>query len=123
MTINPGAVGRTGAPAWVHLFPPGKIEGRDGRRYVLSNPAAVMRGFEQRGVDLPVDYEHQSETTEARMRGPVPAAGWIKELRLEDTGLWGRVVACCRFRGHEDKIVTKETEIGHGETEVHEGVQ
>ncbi|PYF08672.1 hypothetical protein C8J30_11291, partial [Rhodobacter viridis] len=33
------------------------------------------------------------------------------------------VVACCRFRGHEDKIVTKETEIGHGETEVHEGVQ
>jgi hypothetical protein len=32
-------------------------------------------------------------------------------------------LACCRFRGHEDKIVTKETEIGHGETEVHEGVQ
>ena len=34
-----------------------------------------------------------------------------------------RNLACCRFRGHEDKIVTKETEIGHGETEVHEGVQ
>ena len=33
------------------------------------------------------------------------------------------LVSCCRFRGHEDKIVTKETEIGHGETEVHEGVQ
>jgi hypothetical protein len=32
-------------------------------------------------------------------------------------------VACCRFRGHEDKIVTKESEIGHGKTEVHEGVQ
>jgi hypothetical protein len=32
-------------------------------------------------------------------------------------------LACCRFRGHEDKIVTKESEIGHGETEVHEGVQ
>ena len=32
-------------------------------------------------------------------------------------------MSCCRFRGHEDKIVTKETEIGHGETEVHEGVQ
>ncbi|PYF10396.1 wobble nucleotide-excising tRNase, partial [Rhodobacter viridis] len=39
--------------------------------------------------------------------------------------LWKEVrqMACCRFRGHEDKIVTKETEIGHGETEVHEGVQ
>jgi hypothetical protein len=34
-----------------------------------------------------------------------------------------RKLACCRFRGHEDKIVTKETEIGHGKTEVHEGVQ
>jgi shikimate kinase len=33
------------------------------------------------------------------------------------------ILACCRFHGHEDKIVTKETEIGHGETEVHEGVQ
>ena len=32
-------------------------------------------------------------------------------------------LACCRFRGHEDKIVTKETEIGHGKTEVHERVQ
>jgi hypothetical protein len=32
-------------------------------------------------------------------------------------------VACCRFRGHEDKIVTKELEIGHGKTLVHEGVQ
>ena len=27
-------------------------------------------------------------------------------------------VACCRFRGHEDKIVTKEPESGYGETEV-----
>jgi hypothetical protein len=28
------------------------------------------------------------------------------------------VVACCRFRGHEDKIVTKELESGYDETEV-----
>jgi len=33
------------------------------------------------------------------------------------------LLSCCRFRGHEDKIVTKESEIGHGKTEVHEGVQ
>ncbi|MCO8146965.1 hypothetical protein NHN26_17445, partial [Rhodovulum tesquicola] len=33
------------------------------------------------------------------------------------------LLACCRFRGHEDKIVTKDLEIGHGKTEVHEGVQ
>ena len=27
-------------------------------------------------------------------------------------------LACCRFRGHEDKIVTKEPESGYDETEV-----
>lgn len=31
-------------------------------------------------------------------------------------------LSCCRFRGHEDKIVTKESEIGN-ETEVYERVQ
>ena len=47
------------------------------------------------------------------------------ELRERGVRLFreNRGVSCCRFRGHEDKIVTKETEIGHGETEVHEGVQ
>lgn len=38
-----------------------------------------------------MDYEHQNDKPEARMNGPVPAAGWIKELRADDTGLWGRV--------------------------------
>ena len=29
-----------------------------------------------------------------------------------------RALACCRFRGHEDKIVTKGLESGYDETEV-----
>jgi putative DNA primase/helicase len=33
------------------------------------------------------------------------------------------LVSCCRFRGHEDKIVTKEPEIGYDETEVQPRVQ
>jgi len=28
-------------------------------------------------------------------------------------------MSCCRFRGHEDKIVTKELESGYDETEVY----
>jgi hypothetical protein len=28
------------------------------------------------------------------------------------------LVGCCRFGGHEDKIVTKELESGYDETEV-----
>jgi hypothetical protein len=33
------------------------------------------------------------------------------------------VVACCRFRGYEDKIVTMELESGYDETEVQPRVQ
>ena len=33
------------------------------------------------------------------------------------------VVSCCRFRGHEDKIVTKEPERANDETEVQPRVQ
>jgi hypothetical protein len=39
--------------------------------------------------------------------------------QFRDKGPGGMVdMACCRLRGHEDKIVTKERESGHGETEV-----
>ena len=33
------------------------------------------------------------------------------------------MLACCRFRGHEDKIVTMELESGYDETEVQPRVQ
>lgn len=79
------------APEWVHLFPAGHMQGRDGRQFDLADPAALMLDFQSRGVDLPIDYEHQNDRPEARLKGPVPAAGWIKELKADDTGLWGRV--------------------------------
>ena len=34
-----------------------------------------------------------------------------------------RLMACCRFGGHEDKIVTHEPESGYDETEVQPRVQ
>ncbi len=67
------------------------MNARDGRRFKLNDPAAVIRAFREGAVDLPIDYEHQIDKEEARLKGPVPAAGWIKELVLEDTGLWARV--------------------------------
>ena len=74
------------------------------------------------------------DSVHGRWRTPVAAAEGALELNgkrirlthektIEALLLAELGVACCRFRGHEDKIVTKETEIGHGETEVHEGVQ
>ena len=76
------------APEWVHLFPLGKMDGRDGRKFTLSDPHNLVALFNAGGVDLPIDYEHQSDKPSA---GPIPAAGWVKELRVESDGLWGRV--------------------------------
>lgn len=52
---------------------------------------ALVLDFQGRGVDLPIDYEHQIDAPTARLYGPVPAAGWIKELSHDENGLWGRV--------------------------------
>ena len=80
-----------GAPEWVHLFPDGKMTGRDGRSFDLVDPAAVVLAFQSAGIDLVVDYEHANDRPEIKTGGPVPAAGWIKELKADATGLWGRV--------------------------------
>jgi phage I-like protein len=83
-----------GAPEWVHLLPAGpRLERRDGRSVGLSDPAALVADFRARGVDLPVDYHHQFDPdTGGRDRhGPVPAAGWIRELDLRGGEVWGRV--------------------------------
>ena len=80
------------APEWVHLLPAGRtVAGRDGRAWELGDPAGVVLAFQAAGVDLPVDYEHQNDKPEAKLSGPVPAAGWIKDLKAEPSGIWGRV--------------------------------
>lgn len=80
-----------GAPEWVHLLPSGLITGRDGRSYDLADPGGLILAFQANGLDLVIDYEHQADMPEARLKGPVPAAGWIKELQIRDSGIWGRV--------------------------------
>jgi phage I-like protein len=87
-----------GVPEWVHLLPAGRFTARDGRRFELSEPEAVIAEFEQTGIDLPVDYGHQSESAADTRSGPAPAAGWIKELKAKADGLWGRVEWTARAR-------------------------
>ena len=48
--------------------------------------AAMKEQIAQRGVDLVVDYEHQTLTGER-----APAAGWVKELFAEDGHIKARV--------------------------------
>jgi len=90
--------GATKAPEWAHLVPLGEITARDGRTFNLSNPEAVLAAFAANRADIPVDYEHQNEMPGKDRVGPVPAAGWIKEMRIEDTGIWGRIEWTARAR-------------------------
>ncbi|WP_119352931.1 phage protease [Azohydromonas sediminis] len=77
-------------PEWVQLVPAGTFSGRDGRGPYRLDLAAVLAAFHSAGVDLPIDYDHQTLDADAKA-GPVPAAGWIKELQPRAGGLWGRV--------------------------------
>ncbi|MFN3595275.1 MAG: phage protease [Thiobacillaceae bacterium] len=77
-------------PEWVMLVPAGSFSGRDGRGPYTLDANAVLSAFAKGGIDLPIDYDHQTLDAEAKA-GPVPAAGWIKELQARDGALWGRV--------------------------------
>jgi phage I-like protein len=77
-------------PEWVHLIPAGTFSGRDGRGPFTLDAQAVLAAYTANGADLPIDYDHQSLTADEKA-GPVPAAGWIKELQAREDGIWARV--------------------------------
>jgi phage I-like protein len=76
-------------PEWILLLPAGRVELVDRPDLLELDPeslAALVRAFRSRGVDLVIDYEHQS------LQGrQAPAAGWIKDLEARADGLWARV--------------------------------
>ncbi|MEN6483422.1 MAG: phage protease [Syntrophobacteraceae bacterium] len=84
MPANAGEV-----PPEFQVFPRGRveIEGSDGFTVDAESVDAVIRRFNSRGLDMVVDYEHQTEKD-----AEAPAAGWIRELvdRGGD-GLWAKV--------------------------------
>jgi phage I-like protein len=87
-------------PEWVHLIPAGKaVQAVDGRNWVMPDMAAVV-AQSMTGVDLPIDYEHQTEDPSQRVgNGPVPAAGWITQLEARENGIWGRVTWTATAKG------------------------
>ena len=95
-------------PEWVHLLPLGQVSSRDGRAFINDDPDSVIAKFRERAVDLPVDYEHQNDRPEARLNGPVPAAGWIKELQTRPDGIWGRVEWTPKATGETSASTTAE---------------
>ncbi len=90
-------------PEWIRLLPIGQVELSDSREPFEvdgASLAAMVAAFRSRGVDLVIDYEHQSLQGER-----APAAGWIKDLEARPDGLWARVEWTRQAR---DYLLSKE---------------
>jgi phage I-like protein len=89
MALNEGNQKPASLPEWIRVLPLGKVELADHREPFTVDPESlrsVVAAFQDRGIDLVIDYEHQSLNGER-----APAAGWIKDLQARDDGLWARV--------------------------------
>jgi phage I-like protein len=88
-------------PEWIRVLPLGRVELADHREPFMVDQAsleALVTAFRSRGVDLVIDYEHQS------LQGQrAPAAGWIKDLEARPDGLWARVDWTAKARGYLEK--------------------
>ena len=87
LTLKSGEVDISGAPEVISVLPLGHVVSAKGEFDVDEESFSAMKAqIAQRGVDLVVDYEHQTLTGEQ-----APAAGWVKELFLDDGQIKARV--------------------------------
>ena len=80
-------------PREIELVPAGTIPTRPhDPREPWHNPDAdaVVAATRELGLDLKIDYEHQTERSEENGR-PAPASGWIKRVFARDGAVWGEV--------------------------------
>ena len=80
------------APERIVLMRQGELNARDGRRWRLTDPGAVVAATRARAgeVELPIDYEHQTQRAPENGQ-PAPAAGWVREVRVEGDAIVARV--------------------------------
>ncbi len=82
-------------PAEFQVFPYGlvRIEGSEPFVVDEESMAGAIERFRARGLDMVIDYEHQTEGADyASPDGRAPAAGWIRELENRGRdGLWAKV--------------------------------
>ncbi|PHS34907.1 MAG: hypothetical protein COA82_06665 [Alkaliphilus sp.] len=76
-----------GVPGEVKILPVGNVTSLKGDFIVDAESFKQMKDtFEKRGLDVVVDYEHQTlENVEA------PAGGWIKDIKMEDGAIIAKV--------------------------------
>jgi len=86
-TLKGGGVAVEGAPETITVLPLGHVVSSKGEFNVDEESFQAMKAqIAKRGVDLVVDYEHQT------LKGvEAPAAGWVKELKLENGAIMATV--------------------------------
>lgn len=78
LILKGGNVALEGVPGTIRVLPLGRVDSSKGTFFVDEESFRLMTaGITKRGVDLVVDYEHQTLSG-----GEAPAAGWVKALRL-----------------------------------------
>lgn len=82
-------------PTSFQVFPYGTVQIQGSEPFTVDDAAmfSVILRFNARGLDMVIDYEHQSEGGEyASPDGKAPAAGWVKSLENRGMdGLWVNV--------------------------------
>jgi hypothetical protein len=90
-------------PTRVVVIPWGDVQGND--RFTINDDgaASIVAAFRRRGVDLPIDIEHQTMGgSYTSPDGSAPAVGWIKALRAEH-GVG--IVADVSWTAHGEKMI------------------
>lgn len=89
---------------FVQILPAGPhIKAVDGRSFLLENPHQLVSTINERGVDVMVDYEHESVKA-AKSGGKVLAAGWLSAFTVKDDGsVWAKAMWTEAAQAHIDK--------------------
>ena len=105
-------------------MPAGRVETRpnDSRDpFHNRDPEAVVAATRELQLDLPVDYDHQSEFARENGR-PAIAAGWVRDLFVRDGAIWGKAEWTDRAKAHiearEYRFLSPVFTYGRAEREV-----
>jgi phage I-like protein len=81
------------APEWIELIPAGKFSTVDGRGPFLNeDPESIVAASiaKMPQVGLVLDYDHSTDLAAPEGR-PAPAAGWLKEFKVERGAIFARI--------------------------------
>lgn len=111
-TASTSSIAKDGDNTWIQLFPAGWFGGEGQKRWYIDAALAqtLIDNASLRVNDYLFDYEHQSLAAPQKS-GPVPAAGWFKEMEWrEGQGLFVRVnwtaIAASMIKGDEYRYVS-----------------